>query len=129
MSPVTDIPILFATRITRLFAYGFLSVILVLYLVQVGLHEREIGLLLTLTLAGDAGISLFLTTAADRIGRRSMLMVGALLMSFAGLVFVATGNFFLLMLAAVIGVISPSGHEIGPFLSIEQAALAQLVPG
>ena len=129
MSHATDISILFATRITRLFAYGFLSVILVLYLVQVGLHEREIGLLLTLTLAGDAGISLFITTAADRIGRRSMLMVGALLMSFAGLVFVTTGNFFLLMVAAVIGVISPSGHEIGPFLSIEQAALAQLVPG
>jgi hypothetical protein len=63
----TDIAILFATRITRLFAYGFLSVILVLYLVQVGLHEFEIGLLLTLTLAGDAIISLWITTSADRI--------------------------------------------------------------
>ena len=128
MSSATDISILFATRITRLFAYGFLSIILVLYLVQVGLHEREIGLLLTLTLAGDAVISLWITTSADRIGRRKMLIIGALLMSFAGLVFVSTGNIFLLTLAAVIGVISPSGHEIGPFLSIEQSALAQMVP-
>ena len=125
----TDIIILFATRVTRLFAYGFLSVILVLYLVQVGLHEREIGLLLTLALAGDAVVSLWITISADRIGRRTMLIIGSLLMSFAGLVFISTGNFFLLMLAALIGVISPSGHEIGPFLSIEQAALAQLVPG
>lgn len=123
-----DITILFATRITRLFAYGFLSVILALYLEQVGLHEQQIGLLLTLTLLGDAAISIWITATADRMGRRRMLVVGALLMAFAGIVFVATGNFLLLIVAAIIGVISPSGNEIGPFLSIEQAALSQLLP-
>jgi hypothetical protein len=43
----------FGTRIARMFAYGFLSVVLVLYLAQAGLKETQIGLLLTLTLAGD----------------------------------------------------------------------------
>jgi predicted MFS family arabinose efflux permease len=43
-------------------------------------------------------------------------------------VFAATADFVLLILAAIIGVISPSGNEIGPFLSIEQAALSQIVP-
>lgn len=122
-----DIALLFTTRLTRLFAYGFLSVILALYLVQVGLNEAEIGLLLTLTLLGDAGISLRITTVADRIGRRRMLMLGALLMILAGISFVLTRNPILLMIAAIIGVISPSGNEIGPFLAIEQAALAQLI--
>ena len=51
-----DIATLFATRIIRLFCYGFLSVILALYLVQAGLQEKQVGLLFTLTLAGDAGI-------------------------------------------------------------------------
>jgi MFS family permease len=120
--------LLFSTRILRLFAYGFLSVILALYLIEAGLDERAIGLLFSFTLAGDAGISLWLTTSADRIGRKRMLLLGALLMMLAGTAFLLTRNPLLLTLAAIVGVISPSGNEIGPFLSIEQAALSQLVP-
>jgi MFS family permease len=123
-----DIRILFATRITRLFCYGFLSVVLALYLAETGLSETEIGLLFTLTLLGDAVISLWLTTSADRFGRKRTLLVGALLMAGAGVAFVMTRNVIILMIAALIGVISPSGHEIGPFLSVEQAGLTQLVP-
>ncbi len=124
----TDTHILFAARFSRMFAYGFLSVALALYLAQIGLSEKKIGLLLTLTLLGDAAISLWITTAADRIGRRRMLLLGAALMVLAGVVFVLTKNFALLLVAAIVGVISPSGNEIGPFLSIEQAALSQLAP-
>ncbi len=124
----TDGRILFATRLVRLFAYGFLSVVLALYLTQVGLDTTQIGVLLTFTLIGDAGISLWITTSADRIGRQRMLILGAVLMLFAGVVFAVTQNFALLVLAAIIGVVSPSGNEIGPFLSIEQAALTQIVP-
>ena len=122
-----DVRILFATRITRLFAYGFLSVVLALYLIEAGLSAWQIGMLLALTLAGDAAISLWLTTNADRIGRRRMLTVGAGLMLLAGIVFLITHNPLVLTAAAIVGVISPSGNEIGPFLSIEQAALSQLV--
>ncbi len=126
--PRRDVPILFTTRIIRLFAYGFLSVILAFYLIEVGLDERGVGLLFSFTLVGDAGISLWLTTSADRLGRRRMLFLGALLMVLAGTVFLVTRNPLLLTAAAIIGVISPSGNEIGPFLSIEQAALTQLIP-
>ncbi|MCU0962571.1 MAG: MFS transporter [Pirellulaceae bacterium] len=121
--------LLFATRCVRLFAYGLLSIVLVLYLAEVGLSDAEIGLLLTLTLLGDTAISLWLTTTADRIGRRRMLVLGALLMVLAGALFASSDSFVVLLLAATIGVISPSGNEVGPFLSIEQAALSQIVPG
>ena len=120
--------LLFTTRLVRLFAYGFLSVVLALYLAQVGLTTAEIGTLFTFTLVGDAGISLWITTSADRSGRKRMLLLGAGLMLFAGIVFALTGNIVLLIVAAIIGVLSPSGNEIGPFLSIEQAALSQIVP-
>src|SRR5581483_6123988 len=119
--------LLFATRCARMFAYGLLSVVLVLYLVEVGLKAWEVGLLLTLTLAGDTAISLWLTTTADRVGRRRTLILGAALMVLAGVVFASTGNFVLLVVAATVGVISPGGNEIGPFLSVEQAALAHVV--
>ncbi len=128
MKDQKDITLLFATRIVRLFAYGFLSVVLALYLAQAGLSASSIGLLFSLTLAGDAGVSLWLTTSADRLGRRRMLILGAALMMLAGTVFLLTRSVALLALAAIIGVISPSGNEIGPFLSIEQASLSQLLP-
>jgi MFS family permease len=99
----------------------------VLYLVEIGLKEWEVGLLLSLTLAGDTAISLWLTTTADRLGRRRTLILGAILMVLAGVAFVSTSSFLLLVIAATVGVISPSGNEIGPFLSVEQAALSHIV--
>ncbi|MCX6057055.1 MAG: MFS transporter [Chloroflexi bacterium] len=128
MTHQRDITLLFSTRIIRLFCYGFLSVVLALYLAETGFDEKMIGLLFTLTLAGDAGITLWLTTHADQLGRRNTLLIGALLMAGAGAVFIVTHNIILLMAAAIIGVISPSGNEIGPFLSVEQAGLTQLIP-
>src|SRR5215213_4311651 len=123
-----DITLLFSTRIIRLFCYGFLSVILALYLSETGFTEGQIGLLFTLTMVGDALISLWLTTSADTFGRKRTLILGALLMAGAGIAFVLTRNVILLILAAIVGVISPSGNEIGPFLSVEQAGLTQLLP-
>ncbi len=123
-----DVILLFSARSVRLFAYGALSVVLALYLHQVGLSGGQIGMLFTLTLFGDAGISLWITTTADRIGRKRMLLLGAGLMVLAGIVFSLSGNPVLLVIAGIIGVISPSGNEIGPFLSLEQAALSQLLP-
>jgi MFS family permease len=120
--------LLFATRAARMFAYGFLSVVLVLYLAGLGFSEGRIGLLLTLTLAGDTLISLWITLHADRLGRKRMLILGAALMVVAGVPFALSGNFLVLLLAATLGVISPSGHEVGPFLAIEQAALSEVLP-
>jgi MFS family permease len=123
---MADIKLLFAARIVRLFAYGFLAVVLVLYLSAAGLDKERIGLLLSLTLVGDVLLSLYLTTRADIFGRRRTLIGGAVLMFGAALAFAATRDFTLLLIAATIGVISPSGNEVGPFLAVEQVALTQL---
>jgi MFS family permease len=122
-----DVPLLFATRILRIFAYGFVSVTLALYLHALGFGERTVGLLFSLALFGDIAISLWISTSADRIGRRRMLVLGAGLIVLAGSVLTATSSLALIAVAAVIGVVSPNGSEIGPFISIEQSALAQIV--
>ncbi|HEX3265934.1 MAG TPA: MFS transporter [Candidatus Limnocylindrales bacterium] len=124
-----DARLLFAARAVRMFGYGALGVILVLYLAAAGLTPAEIGILLTLTLAGDTLVSLYLTTHADEIGRRRTLVIGALLMAAAGIVFTDSASFVVLLVVATIGVLSPSGSEVGPFLPIEQAALTQVTPG
>jgi len=125
---VKDRRVLFGARIARMFAYGLLSVVLALYLAELGMSAREIGVLLSLTLLGDTLVSLWMTTAADRIGRRTMLIGGGVLMFFAGITFAFASQFTVLLIAAVVGVVSPSGNEVGPFLAIEQAALSQEIP-
>src|ERR1035437_9789786 len=110
-----------------MFGYGLASVVLVLYLSALGLPAPAIGLLLPLTLLGDAAISLWLTTHADRVGRRRVLFVGALLMCLAGVGFGSPSAPPVVGLAAGIGGLSPSGNEVGPFLAVEQAALSQTI--
>lgn len=109
-----------------MFAYGSLAVILVLYLAATGLDGAAIGVVLSLTLVGDTLISLWLTTHADRFGRRRTLILGALLMAAAGAAFATSSAFVVLLVAATLGVISPSGNEVGPFLAIEQASLSHV---
>src|SRR3954453_13618270 len=99
----TDGWLLFFSRFARLFAYGALSVVLVLYLTSVGLSASQTGLLLTLTLVGDTFVSLWLTTQADRIGRRRVLRIGGILMGLAWPGFYSTGNSFLLLFYGTLG--------------------------
>jgi MFS family permease len=123
-----DVVRLFLARGLRLVAYGALSVVLVLYLAERGLTETRIGLLLTAILLGDTALSLGITTRADRLGRKNMLILGAALMAVSGVLFASTADFLILFITATLGVLSPSGNEVGPFLPIEQAALSQIVP-
>ena len=131
-NPLAGLPrdgrLLFATRFIRLYAYGALAVVLLLYLTERGFSPAAAGALLTVALLGDTAVSLWITTTADRTGRRRMLVAGAVLMLLAGIAFAATRNVVLLVIAAAVGIISPSGNEVGPFLAIEQASLSQLTP-
>ncbi len=115
--------LLLLSRSLRLFAFGALAVVLVLYFVELGWSEVQIGRLLALTMVGDAVVTLWVTLNADRIGRRRMLQVSAGLMVLVGFVLPLTQNSWLIMLIAFIGAISLNGGEVGPFLAIEQAGL------
>ncbi|KAL8826146.1 MAG: hypothetical protein Q9170_007514 [Blastenia crenularia] len=81
-----------------------------------------------MTLWGDVIISFLLTLFADGLGRRRTLMLGSALMTASGVVFAVSGNYWVLVTASILGVISPSGNEIGPFKAIEESTLSQLSP-
>ena len=126
--PIRDLTVLFVARGLRMFANGSAVLVMVLYLAALGFDGAAIGLLLTLTLLGATVLSLLLTTRADRWGRRRVLVLGGILMSLASLVFVISDSYVVLILAAIIGMISPAGGDVGPFLPIEQASLSHILP-
>lgn len=113
-------------RTTRMFAYGSSSLLLALFFAELGISESRIGLFMTLTLAGDVVLSLLLTLVADHVGRRRVLFGGAVLMVISGTVFATCENFWLLLGAAVVGVISATGGDFGPFRATEESVLSEL---
>jgi MFS family permease len=123
-----DVYVLILARFVRLFAYGAVALILAVYLQELGFSDEQIGLFMTLTLLGDVFVSLLLTLVADSIGRRTILLFGAISMAASGAIFATTNNYIALLVAAIIGVISPSGNEIGPFRAVEESTLAHLIP-
>ncbi|RYN63325.1 hypothetical protein AA0118_g4965 [Alternaria tenuissima] len=122
-----DVYIIILARYIRLFAYGSVALILALFFQEQGFSDEQIGLFMSLTLLGDVVVSLLLTLVADTLGRRRTLLLGAVSMAISGAVFATTSNYVALLLAAIIGVISPSGNEIGPFRAVEESTLAHLV--
>ncbi|KAI0514983.1 major facilitator superfamily domain-containing protein [Xylaria bambusicola] len=121
-----DVKLLCAQRYVRAVGYGLSTLILVAYLDALGNNKTEIGFFMTLTLVGDTCISFFLTLFADALGRKATLALGALLMAASGAVFALFGTYWILLIAAIVGVISPNGNEIGPFRAIEESIIAHL---
>ena len=122
-----DGKIILAARVTRTFAYGFLSIVLAIYLKLIGFDDILIGLVLAATLVNSVIFTLLASFYADRLGRRKMLIIYAALMSISGSIFLASDNYLALVAAALIGTVNVTGSETGAFLSIEQALLPQTV--
>lgn len=139
-----DVKLICLQRFIRLFAYGATTLHLVAYLELLGFSATRIGLFMALTLVGDTCISLVLTSCADGVGRRLVLALGAALMVASGVAFGLCDSFWILLAAAVFGVISPGyetyfgrlfeywlviehrGNDIGPFRAVEESIVAHL---
>jgi MFS family permease len=122
-----DGKLLLTARVVRTFSYGFLSIILAIYLKLMGFNEIFIGIVLTATLVNSVIFNLIASFYADKIGRKKILIIYAILMAISGTIFLMTNNYVALIASALIGTINVTGTEVGAFLSIEQAILPQTV--
>ncbi len=122
-----DGKLLLTARIVRTFSYGFLSIILAIYLKLIGFDEILIGIVLTATLANSVIFNLFASFYGDKFGRKKILIIYGILMAISGLIFLVTNNYVVLIASALIGTINVTGTEVGAFLSIEQAILPQTI--
>ncbi len=112
-----------AARATRSFGYGFLAVVLGVYLTLRGYDGVQIGLVFGLMLVGGAALTIVARNLEHRLGRRTQLLLFGSFMVLAGVLLWASASLVVIALAAVLGVVSPTGTEVGPFLPLEQAGL------
>lgn len=124
-----DVQILLAQKFLRMLAYGQTALVMVLFFQELGVSESLVGVFMSLTLLGDVVLSFIVTFCADAMGRRNALILSSATMAVASAIFAVSSNFWVLLASAVVGVISPSGDEIGPFRAIEESTLASLTQG
>jgi MFS family permease len=122
-----DIHLIITMRCLRLSAFGSMSLIIVSYLKNIGLNEKEIGYLLTTVVIGDLILSFSLALISDSIGRRNVLFLSSFLMTITGVIlFLFPKNLYVVAAVLFLGIVTHSGGEVGPFRSIEQSAISSL---
>jgi MFS family permease len=121
-----DAWLIIASRCLRMLAYGTNALVLVLFFSELGFSDFYIGLFMTLTLLGDVAICALTAMVADQVGRRKTLLGGSILMVFTGAIFSYFENYWILLFAAIIGVVSAAGNDLGPFRAIEESTLSHL---
>jgi MFS family permease len=126
---VNTVAAVLIAKTLRTFCYGFLGILLPVYLAQRGLDARGVGFAVTCTLVGSAALTWAVRRPAERFGARVALGGLAALSAAAGALLLATDNPWLVVLAAMIGNVAVGTGETGPFLSIEQVVIARAVSG
>jgi MFS family permease len=119
--------LILAARIIRTFGYGFLSVILSIYLALIGFNGVQVGLILSTSLINSILFNVIASYYADKLGRRNLLIIYSFLMFSSGIIFFVTDNYVALIVAAFVGTINVTGSETSAFLSIEQAILPRTI--
>ena len=120
--------LLFAARAVRSLAFGWLSVVLALFLARRGLSSAQIGFVFTATMVEDALLTMLLSSFAARIGPARIMAWTAPLLTVGGALLLIAEGPRVLIAGAVLGTLSPNGQEAGPFSPMEQAMLPETVP-
>lgn len=123
----SDALLLILARGVRAFADGFISVLLPVYLLELGFSEFRVGAISTATLLGSAVLTILVGLVAFRLRRRSLLLAAAFVMAATGVAFATIHTFWPLLLIAFIGTLNPSAGDVSVFLPLEQTLLPQTV--
>ncbi len=85
-----DVALVFAAKSARTFCYGFLGIVLPVYLTTLGVSAEGVGVAVTLTLAGSAALTWAVRRPAERWGARAALLSLVALSAVAALVLLAS---------------------------------------
>jgi len=122
-----DVVAVLIAKTARTFCYGFLGIVLPLYLAELGMSAPAIGVAITLTLFGSAALTWAVRRPAERFGPRAPLLTLVTLSAAAALLLLGFTWPPLVVLAAILGNVAVGAGETGPFLAIEQVVIARAV--
>lgn len=115
------------SRGLRAFGDGYVSLLLPLYLLELGHAPLQVGVIATATLVGSGIVTLGVGLHAHRFHYRSLLVASTALLALTGLGFASVTSFWPLLLIAFVGTLNPSSGDVSLFLPLEHAVLSRVV--
>src|SRR5690349_16541337 len=125
--PSSNVNRLLAARALRAFGDGFVSLLLPLYLVDLGYDSVTVGVVASATLLGSGAMTLAVGLTAHRYHYRTLLLAAAALMVATGVAFATITQFWPLVIVAIVGTLNPSSGDVSVFLPMEHAVLSRVV--
>ena len=122
-----DVNRLFVAKGLRAFGDGFVSLLLPVYLLQLGFSPLQVGIIATTTLLGSGLLTLLVGLHAYRYHYRTLLLAATVLMAGTGLGFAFVSDFWPLLAIALVGTLNPSSGDVSVFLPLEHAVLSRIV--
>lgn len=120
--------LLLLNKAVRAFGYGFVSVVIGIYLSLLGAGAAGAVAALGVSLISGAALNIFIGSAGDRFGRRRAMALFGIFMAVGGILVAIATSPEIAMIGLLVGALSPTGSEIGPYLSLEQTAIAEVAP-
>ncbi len=118
--------IILLAKTIRVFSYGFISIILPYYLKSLGYSATVVGIIVTIAVLSNAIFNIIVGKYGEIIGRNRTLRIFSIFMIISSILLLIP-NIITIILAAIFGIISVTGTETGPFLSVEQSALTKFI--
>ncbi len=118
---------LLSVRGLRAFADGYVSLLLPIYLIALGMSPFQVGIIMTATLIGSGVLTLLVGLQAYRFKYRTLLLMATALMAGTGFGFATVTDFWPLLLIAFVGTLNPSSGDVSIFLPLEHAVLSRFV--
>jgi len=120
-----DALLIYVAALLRSSAVGLIGVVLAIALTQAGVSVAGAGAVIGAGLAGIATMTLVVTVAADRLGRRRALIALSLLTGFGYFAAAVSANLIWLIPTAFAGMLNGMGRDRGPAGTLEQAILPE----
>ena len=111
----------------RAFGDGYVSLLLPVYLLQLGFSALQVGIIATTTLVGSGLLTLGVGLQAYRFHYRALLLAATALMAMTGIGFAAATDFWPILVVAFVGTLNPSSGDVSVFLPLEHAVMSRLV--
>jgi len=120
-----DALLIYIAAFLRSSAVGLIGVVLAIALTEAGVSLAGTGAVIGAGLAGIAVMTLVVTVAADRLGRRRALIALSLLTGFGYFAAAVSANLIWLIPTAFAGMVNGMGRDRGPAGTLEQAILPE----
>ncbi len=125
-----DAKLLMASRGIRAFAFSYLNVVFAIYLDRLGYSTVTVGVIFSVAYISSALLTAVWGYLSDRIGRRKILMLLALLTIVSNVILIYFTSLVFILAAVIIANVGAGGSGGGgsgggPFNPVEEALLAE----